>query len=114
MHGLVRPLPDLLFGSMGRQHRERSAQGRLRGRESLRLPPEIGEARRAYPLEIAAVRRESEVESKDLRFRKGALKLDRADDLPQLRGQGSLGAWFQKAGYLHGQRGATRYDTAVS
>ncbi len=96
--------------------------GRLRQRdeergfgegEPLRLAPEICEARGAGAFEIAAVRREREVEPQDLGLRQPPLQFDGPRDLAQFRAHAPFVPRLEEARHLHGQRRTARDDAAL-
>ena len=93
--------------------RDRDQQRRLRERQAFRLLAEIRERGRAQPLDVAAVRREAEIERKDVILRERAFELDRAHRLPQLRKERAIGARLEQARDLHGDGRAARDDAAV-
>ena len=124
-----RPLAEATSSTRSRARRAASGiavrparLGRLRQRdeergfgegEPLRLAPEICEARGAGAFEIAAVRREREVEPQDLGLRQPPLQFDGPRDLAQFRAHAPLVPRLEEARHLHGQRRTARDDAAL-
>ena len=83
--------------------RQRHEQSRFGKRQPPRLLAEIGERGGADALDIAAVRREIEIERKDIVFAQRPLDLDRAHDLAKLGCKVAIAARLQKPRHLHRQ-----------
>ena len=97
-----------------RRLRQSDQQRRLAQRQAARLLAEIGERSGADAFEIAAIGREAEIEREDFVLGEGALDLDRAHDLPQLRREAALGARFEQPRNLHGDGRGAGDDAAVA
>ena len=93
--------------------RQRDEQGGLADRQPARLLAEIGERRRAHALDVAAERRQPQVQREDLRLGQMVLEPQGADDLAHLGAAGALVVALDEAGHLHGQRGGAGNDAAV-
>ena len=75
-----------------RRLRQADQHGRFAQRQAARLLAEIGERRRAHAFEIAAVRRQTEIEREDLVLGERALDLDGTHHLTQLCLKAARGA----------------------
>ena len=93
--------------------RQRDQQRRLGLGEPPRLLAEIGEAGRAHPFQIAAERRQGEIEIEDLVLGQMQLELKRAAHLHQLRRQPAR-ARLEQPRHLHGEGRGARDDTALA
>ncbi len=96
-----------------RRLRQRHEQCCLRQVDARRLLAEIGQRRGAHALEVAAERRERQIEREDLILRIPLLELHRPHHLEQL-GDDAARARLQQARHLHGQRRAARDDAPVA
>ena len=101
-----------LFGRLRQRHQQR----RLADRQPPRLLAEVGERRRAHAFEIAAERREPQIETQDLVLATAAASSCSA---PAASGAAcrrpcARGAPSQQARDLHGERRAARDDAAVA
>ena len=95
-----------------RRLRQRHQQRRFRERQSLRLLAEIGDRGGANALEIAAIRRQRQIQIEDLVFCQLPLDFERANHLPQLCMNRSLPPRLQQPRQLHGDGGAAGHDVA--
>ena len=93
--------------------RQGDEQGGLADRQPARLLAEVGERRRAHALDVAAERRQPQVQREDLRLRQMVLEPQGADDLAHLGAARALVVTLDEAGDLHGQRGGAGNDAAV-
>ena len=85
-----------------RRLRQGHQQGRLPERQAAWLFAEIGERCRAHAFEIAAIRRNAQIQRQDLVLGERALELERTHHLTQLRGEAAFASRFEQAGHLHG------------
>ena len=93
--------------------RQRDKQRRLGDGEPGRLLAEIGEARGADALDVAAIGREHQVEGEDLVLGEARLELLRHQDLAELSVGIAGRRAFDQAGNLHGERRAAGDDPAA-
>ncbi len=93
--------------------RQGDEQGGLADRQPARLLAEVGERRGAHALDVAAERRQPQVQREDLRLRQMVLEPQGADDLAHLGAARALVVTLDEAGHLHGQRGGAGNDAAV-
>ncbi len=87
-----------------RRLRQRHEQRGLGGGEPVRLLAEIRERRRAHALDVAAERRQREIERKDLVLGQRPLKRARVHDLAKLRLRTARRIALEQPRHLHGQR----------
>ncbi len=97
-----------------RRLRQRHQQRRFRQRQSLRLLAEIGDRRGANALEIAAIRRQRQIQIENLIFCQLPLDFERANHLAQLGVNRPLPPRLQQPGQLHGDGGAAGDDVATA
>ncbi len=97
---------------MLRRARQRDQERRLGRRQMARLLAEIGEARGPHAFEIAAERRQGQVEAEDLVLAQAPLQAQRLGHLDQLCRQGARPP-LQQAHRLHRQGRGAGDDTAA-
>ena len=97
------------FGDCGKA----TSSAASRERQPERLLAEIGQRSRADALEIAAIRRERQIERENLFLAERVFELKRAHDLPQLRAEAAMLARLQQARDLHAERRRAGDDMAV-
>jgi hypothetical protein len=93
--------------------RQRHEQRRFTERQSTRLLAEIGERGGPHAFEIAAHRRQRQVEIEDLLLVERPFELERAHGLAQLDMERALLARLDQARHLHGECRAARDDVAM-
>ena len=96
-----------------RRLRQRHEKRRLAERQPLRLLAEIRERGCPDAFEISAIRRERQIEAKDLVLAQLALELNGAHRLPELDVERALGARLEQARDLHGDGRAARHDLPI-
>jgi hypothetical protein len=96
-----------------RRLRQADQHGRFAQRQAARLLAEIGERSRSYAFEIAAVRRQTEIEREDLILRESALDLDGTQHLTQLCLEAPRAAGFEQPRDLHADGRGARDDAAL-
>ena len=89
-------------------------QGRFAHRQPPRLLAEIGERRRAHAFQVAAERRQPEIEPQDLVLRQPPVELQRQQRLADLADQGFLVHAQQQPRHLHGDGRAARQRAPVA
>ena len=95
-----------------RRTRDHDEQSALRRREASRLLAEIGKARRAHPLEIAAERRQSQIKAEHLVLAQHAFERQRPCHFAELCGE-RVRVAFEQPGHLHRQSRCAGHDTSV-
>ena len=93
--------------------RQTDQHDRFAQRQAARLLAEIGERRRAYAFEIAAVRRQTQIQREDLVLGERPLDLDGTHHLTQLCLEAARAARFEQPRHLHGDGRAAGNDAAV-
>ena len=89
-------------------------QGRFAHRQPPRLLAEIGERGRAHAFQVAAERRQPEIEPQDLVLRQPPVELQRQQRLADLADQGFLVHAQQQPRHLHGDGRAARQRAPVA
>ena len=96
-----------------RRLRQRHQQRRFRQRQPLRLLAEIADRRRANAFQIAAERRQRQIEIEDLVLAQLPLELQRANRLAQFGRERALLPRLHQPRQLHGDGGAAGNDVTV-
>ncbi len=96
-----------------RRLRQRHQQRGFRQRQPLRLLAEIGDRGGPDALEIAAERRQRQIQIEDLVFGQLPLDFDRAHHLPQFGGDRALAPRLHQSRQLHRDGGAAGHDVTA-